>query len=136
MMHDERMRPSRVELEKRSIAVRRSFYQLRLRGYTYREIGEIMGVSGEAARRRVKRYESDMRWLARMDEEGLVADVVSYNAAIDAWTPWGRRWWTISSSRSKISLSSSFESLHRSTPTILLSAAAASCAILPPLLFT
>ena len=68
MMHDERMRPSRVELEKRSIAVRRSFYQLRLRGYTYREIGEIMGVSGEAASRRVKRYESDMRWRARMDD--------------------------------------------------------------------
>jgi DNA-directed RNA polymerase specialized sigma24 family protein len=32
------------------------FYNLRLDGMTYKEIGEVMGVSGSWARQRVKRY--------------------------------------------------------------------------------
>ena len=43
------------------------FYNLRKDGMTYREIGEVMGVSKERARRRVLRY-------TYLIEEGVVRD--------------------------------------------------------------
>ena len=44
------------EIDRRSRAMNQLFYNLRQTDMTYREIGEMMGVSPEWARRRVLRY--------------------------------------------------------------------------------
>ena len=45
-----------AEIDRRSRAMNELFYNLRLDGMTYKEIGDVMGVSGSWARQRVKRY--------------------------------------------------------------------------------
>ena len=49
------------EIDRRSRAMNQLFYNLRQSDMTYREIGEMMGVSPEWARRRVLRYKSLIR---------------------------------------------------------------------------
>lgn len=53
------------EIDRRARAMNELFYNLRKDGMTYREIGEVMGVSKERARRRVLRY-------TYLIEEGIV----------------------------------------------------------------
>ena len=45
-------------IDKRAKAMNQLFHNLRKDGMTYKEIGKLMGVSGERARQRVMKYES------------------------------------------------------------------------------
>ncbi len=53
------------QIDRRARAMNKLFYDLRKDGMTYVEIGEMMGVSRERARRRVLRYKE-------LIEEGVV----------------------------------------------------------------
>ena len=55
------------QIDRRARAMNKLFYDLRKDGMTYVEIGEMMGVSRERARRRVLRY-------TQLIEEGVVGE--------------------------------------------------------------
>ena len=55
------------QIDRRARAMNKLFHSLRKDGMTYKEIGELMGVSGERARQRVMKYNS-------LISQGVVSD--------------------------------------------------------------